>query len=107
MRGLLLLCAVALLCGACTTTRTVYNITFSPHAFKVSDELTVEPGQGGDATDTSANEAASTGGAEMSPGNTNWIRGFADQGNIFNIGTSTTPTTTTETDAQVDATVTP
>ena len=89
----------------CTSTDTTYNIHFHPKAFRVAETLSVEPGQGGDATDSSGNEATASGGTEMSPGNTNWIRGFADQGNIFNIGTATTPTTTAETDANLEATI--
>jgi len=90
-------------CPACGTT-TTYNITFQSGAFRVADKLEVTPGQGGDDASTLAG-AATTGGIESSPGGSNIIRGFADQANIFQIGTSSKPDTSATVDAQASATV--
>lgn len=80
-------------CGTTTT----YNITFQTGAFRVADSLTVEPGQGGDDSGGPTGEAA--GGTESSPGGSNVLDGFAQQGNIFQIGTASKPATTATTDA--------
>jgi hypothetical protein len=97
-------CLVALIfcsgCGSLTPSVT-YNITFHGGAFRVADELTVEPGQGGD--DSSQVDGSASGGTELSPGANVVIRGFADQGNIFNIGTSQPSTQDVSPDVKVDA----
>ena len=93
------LLVVALLAG-CTTTN--YNIDFHNGAFRVADELTLKPGQAGD--DSSGTSGGPTaGGDEASPGGSNLLRGFAQQGNIFQIGTSQKPDVTT--DAKATATL--
>ena len=84
-------------CGSTVT----YNITFSSGAFRVADELTIEPGQGGDDASSTAG-APTAGGTDSSPGGSNVLDGFAQQGNIFQIGTSAKPTTTATTDTKVD-----
>lgn len=101
-----LIAAVLCACGS-TETRNIYHVHFETGAFRVADSLTIEPGQGGDQTDSSGNAATTSGGTELSPGNTVWIRGTADQGNIICIGTATTPTTetTAQTDANLEASV--
>ena len=71
-------------------------------AFRVADELTLKPGQAGD--DSSGTSGGPTaGGDEASPGGSNLLRGFAQQGNIFQIGTSQKPDVTT--DAKATATL--
>ena len=102
--ALLGITSTCMLLGGCGST-TTYNITFEQGAFRVSDRLTVEPGQGGD--DSGGPNGTAAGGTESSPGGSNVIDGFANQGNIFQIGTSAKPTTTATTDAAVDATLTP
>lgn len=88
---------------ACGTT-TTYNITFQTGAFRVAEELQIEPGQGGDdGSSTTSGETA--GGTESSPGGSNLLRGFAQQGNIFQIGTASKPQTEATVDAQASATV--
>lgn len=91
---------IALALTGCTAT--TYNIDFHSGAFRVSDRLTVEPGQGGDDSSSTAGGAA-TGGADGAPGGSNLLRGAAQQGNIFQIGSSQKPTTTTDLDATVPA----
>jgi len=87
------------LCG-CTT----YNVYFEDGSFRVAESLTVEPGQGGDDTGGPTASGSGVGGQKMSPGGSNVLDGFAQQGNVIQIGGSeTTPTTT----ADIDATVTP
>jgi len=93
-----LLAALAL--GACAQTN--YNIDFHTGAFRVADDLTVEPGQAGD--DGSSTASGSTaGGRDGAPGGSNLVRGFAQQGNIFQIGTSQAPETTAKTAATVNS----
>ena len=98
--SVLVVLAGFLVCGCGTVRPSItYNITFHGGAFRVADELQVEPGQGGD--DSSSVDGSAAGGTDLSPGNNVVIRGFADQGNIFNIGTS--QPSTNETAATVDA----
>lgn len=89
-----------LLLAACTTTN--YNIDFHEGAFRVADTMKIEPGQGGDDSSNTAG-APTSGGEEASPGGSNLLRGFAMQGNIFQIGTAAKPTNTT--DVKATATV--
>lgn len=92
--------ALALSLGACTAT--TYNIDFHSGAFRVSDRLTVEPGQGGDDSSSTAG-GATAGGADGAPGGSNLLRGAAQQGNIFQIGTSQKPDVKTDLDATIPA----
>jgi hypothetical protein len=98
-----LLAAGALLLAGCGTT-TTYNINFQNGAFRVADSLTLEPGQAGADTSSTAS-GATTGGTEASPGGSNLLRGFAQQGNIFQIGTASKPQTEATVDAKASATV--
>ena len=99
---LFLICFTLVGCGASTT----YNVYFHTGSFRVSDKLVIEPGQGGDdSSSTSSGETA--GGTESSPGGSNLLRGYAQQGNIFQIGTSQRPSTEATTDANADLDVTP
>ena len=82
--GLLALC-IALVLTACTSTN--YNIDFHEGAFRVADEMKVSPGQGGD-DGSSTSSGAVAGGEDGSPGGSNLLDGFAQQGNIFQIGTA-------------------
>lgn len=89
-----------LVCG-CT-----YNtITFETDCFKFTDKVTVEPGQGGDTSDTGAvADAAGVGGTgQLSPGGSNQLDGHMQYAIIVQQGAST-PSTTTPT---IDVTVTP
>lgn len=55
-----------------------YNqITFHPDCVRFTDKITVEPGQGGDSSDTGASsEGSGVGGAgKMSPGGSNLLDG--------------------------------
>jgi hypothetical protein len=81
----LLIGALALGLSACTTTN--YNIDFHEGAFRVADELKVSPGQGGD-DGSSASGGENSGGEEGAPSGSNSLNGFAQQGNIFQIGTA-------------------
>lgn len=89
---------LALSLGACGST--VYNIDIHPDAFKVADELTVNPGQGGDDSSSTAG-APTSGGTDASPGGSNLIRGHGQQGVIIQIGTSAKPTTTNDVTADL------
>lgn len=91
---------LALSLGACTAT--TYNIDFHEGAFRVADELTVDPGQAGDDGSNTAS-GSTAGGADGAPGGSNLVRGFAQQGNIFQIGTSQRPETTTRASATVQS----
>lgn len=90
---------LALSLGACGST--VYNIDIHPGAFRVADELTVNPGQGDDSGSTAS--GATAGGQEASPGGSNLLRGHAQQGIIIQIGTSAKPETTTRAAATVSS----
>lgn len=100
MKYLTLILLALSLCAGCAQTN--YNIDFHSGAFRVADELTVDPGQAGD--DGSSTASGSTaGGADGAPGGSNLVRGFAQQGNIFQIGTSQRPETTTRASATVQS----
>ena len=77
--------ALALMLAGCTTTN--YNIDFHKGAFRVADKMKIDPGQGGDDGSSTAG-APTTGGEDGSPGGSNVLDGFAQQGNIFQIGTA-------------------
>ena len=98
--ALLLVAAVLSTCPACT-----YNhITFETDSVRFADDLTVEPGQGSDITDSGATGAPTTGGTgKMSPGGSNLLDGTLQFALVIQQGgeTPTTPTTT------IDTTVTP
>ena len=74
-----------LVCG-CT-----YNqITFEPNSVRLSDKVTVEPGQGGDSSDSGNNESTPTGGAgKLSPGGSNLIDGMLSFGLVIQQGGET------------------
>ena len=96
-------------CGSTATTN--YNIYIQPKSISFADTVTIEPGQGGDATDSSTLAASSQGGEGLSPGNNIVNRGLCDYGVIFNIGTETpatsTTTATTDATANLDAAAIP
>ena len=94
-------CTIAVLCAGCTFN----HITFETDCFKFTDELTVEPGQGGDASDTGAtSEGSGVGGTgKMSPGGSNQLDGEMQYAIIIQQG-GETPSSIPIT---VDATVTP
>lgn len=79
-----LLLGCVMLAG-CTTTN--YNIDFHTGAFRVAETMKLDPGQGGDDGSSTAG-APTTGGEDGSPGGSNVLDGFAQQGNIFQIGTA-------------------
>ena len=99
----LLTCVLVVITGCGTTT--TYNITFQRGAFRVSDKLTIEPGQGVDDASSTTSGGETAGGTEASPGGSNLLRGVAQQGNIFQIGTSAKPQTSASVDAAASATV--
>ena len=104
--------AAMLLCACGSIAPNVnYYINIPPDSIRYANEVTIEPGQGGDATDSSTLAASSQGGEGLSPGNNIVNRGICDYGIIFNIGTETpsvsTPTTSTDAQATVDGAMIP
>ena len=106
-----LLAVGSLVVGCGSTATTNYNIYIQPDSISYADSVTIEPGQGGDATDSSTLAASSQGGEGLSPGNNIVNRGLCDYGVIFNIGTETpatsTTTATTDATANLDAAAIP
>jgi len=92
-----------MVCG-CT-----YNqITFETDSVRFTDDLQVEPGQGGDSSDTGATGAPTTGGTgKMSPGGSNLLDGSFQFALVIQQGGETPSTTTPTLDVDVPASVIP
>ena len=95
---LFLLAAVTLCVSGCT-----YNhITFETDSVRFTDAVTVEPGQGGDSSDTGNNASTPTGGTgKLSPGGSNLIDGMLNLTLLIQQGGETPTTPTTTIDAQI------
>jgi len=96
----LLLCCAAVLTSQCGCT---YNhITFETDSVRFTDAVTVEPGQGGDSSDTGNNASTPTGGTgKLSPGGSNLIDGMLNLTLLIQQGGETPTTPTTTIDAQI------
>ena len=96
--ALLLVAAVLSTCPACT-----YNqVTFEKDSVRFADDVTVEPGQASDTTDSGATGAPTTGGAgKLSPGGSNLIDGMLNVTLLIQQGGETPTTPTTTIDAQL------
>ena len=86
----------ALICAGCS-----YNhITFETDSVRFTDRLQIEPGQGGDSSDTGASGAATGGAGKLSPGGSNVLDGMAQFALIIQQGgetpSQTTPTVTVD-----------
>jgi len=75
-----------------------YNrITFEKGSVSLADTIRLEPGQGGDSSDTGASATEVGGGAgKLSPGGSNVVDGYLNMTFLFQQG-GETPTTTTPT----------
>ena len=96
----LLLCCAAVLTSQCGCT---YNqVTFEKDSVRFADDVTVEPGQASDTTDSGATGAPTTGGAgKLSPGGSNLIDGMLNVTLLIQQGGETPTTPTTTIDAQL------